>query len=175
MSCWGYSTADKNADSEPRKICLFAIFFTARCRNLEMKIDLLPITPAHCSASLLWLSRISRKDKWSLSEVEQCKLLGNWDIGLYRQKMSASLSGRQVELDKARIIRLSLLLKFHKLLDSLSPQGMDSSVLFNRVNSGEFLKGASIRQYLLKDASLQHFFELKAYLETIINCEIHLN
>lgn len=134
----------------------------------ELKnIDLRLITPVHCSASLLWLSRISRKDKWRLSEIEQCKLLGDWEVKLYRKKMSACLSGSLVELDEDRIIRLSLLLKFHKLLDSMSPQFMGSSVLFNKVNSGDFLNGASVREYLLKDVSLERFLELKDYLETI--------
>ncbi|MEN0036749.1 MAG: hypothetical protein AAGC78_06760 [Cellvibrio sp.] len=138
-----------------------------RVRDLK-DIDLHSITPAHCSASLLWLSNISRKEKWGLSEAEQCELLGGWSIEIYRQMISLSLSGNLVALDEDRIIRLSLLLKFHKLLDSLSPQTMDASVLFNRVNSGYFLKGASIREYLLKDASLERFLALIDYLETAI-------
>lgn len=130
-------------------------------------IDLSSITPAHTSASLLWLSSISRKEKWNLSEKNQCELLGHWDIELYRQKMSSCLSGSLVELDEERIIRLSLLLKFHRLLNSISPQNVDSSLFFNSLNSGDFLQGSSIRDYLLKDPSLERFLQLKDYLESI--------
>ncbi len=84
-----------------------------------------------------------------------------WDV------QSSCLSGSLVELDEERIIRLSLLLKFHRLLNSISPQNVDSSLFFNSLNSGDFLQGSSIRDYLLKDPSLERFLQLKDYLESI--------
>lgn len=130
-------------------------------------IDFSKITTSHASASLLWFSSISRKEKWSLSEREQCQILGGWDIDIYQQKLLLCLNGDLIELDKEIIVRLSLLLKFHKLLETLSPENFDSSLLFNTLNSGDFLNGSSIREYLLKDSSLDRYFELKNYLEAI--------
>lgn len=130
-------------------------------------IDLSAITHSHTSAALLWLSSISRKDKWDLSEKQQCKILGHWDIELYKEKMALCLSGSLVTLDDERIIRLSLLLKFHRLLSSISPQNFDSSLLFNSLNSADFLQGSSIREYLLKDSSLDRYVDLKNYLEAV--------
>jgi hypothetical protein len=135
-------------------------------RNLA-DFDLSVITSSHVTAGLLWFSSISRKEKWALSEKEQCQMLGNLDFELYQQKMSLCFNGDAVELDDEVIIRLSLLMTFHRLLESFSPQNFDSSLLFNRLNSGDFLKGASIREYLLKDSSLDRYFDLKNYLEAI--------
>jgi hypothetical protein len=135
-------------------------------RNLA-DMNFSAITPSHVTAGLLWFSSISRKEKWALSEKEQCQILGNLDFELYQKMMSLCLNGDQVELDDEVKIRLSLLMTFHRLLDCLSPQNFDSSLLFNRLNSGDFLQGASIREYLLKDSSLDRYFDLKDYLETI--------
>lgn len=130
-------------------------------------IDLSTITHSHTSAALLWLSSISRKDKWNLSEKQQCEILGHWDIELYKEKLASCLNGNSITLDDERTIRLSLLLKFHRLLSSISPENYDSSLLFNSLNSADFLEGASIREYLLKDSSLERYVDLKNYLETV--------
>lgn len=129
--------------------------------------DFSKISSSHASAGLLWLSTISQKEKWCLAPKQQCEILGKLDFDIYQNWIGLALNGSPVEMDEERLICLSLLLKIHKLLDSLCPTNTDSSILFKNLNSGDFLNGASIREYLLRDSSLDRYFELTDYLEQI--------
>lgn len=112
---------------------------------------------------IIWIERQSREDRWGLTESEVCTLLG----GISQQQYLSYIASAHLEelsnLPDDVTNRLSLLLNIHKSLYLTAPQGMGYQ-FFNRPNTGSFLNGLSVKQYLLRDGSLDSMLSICRWL-----------
>lgn len=127
------------------------------------------LTRDHLVASLQWISKMSSTERWNLTDDEVASLL-ELETAEYQDLKYKTSIGELLTVPVATIERISLLLGIAKALSILAPssgQGIEYD-LFNRPNSGPFLKNQSIKNHLLANSATSEFYLLKQHLESFI-------
>lgn len=115
--------------------------------------------------SLQWLFKQASPDRWDLAYIDLVSLLGIDEELIKKLKEGIEL-GEKVSLTNDTSIRLSMLLGIHKAIHELSPHG-DEYSFFIRPNNGDFLKGMSIKEFLIKETSTDAMSKVIMWLKSI--------
>ena len=73
--------------------------------------------------------------------------------------------GKQIELNESASTRLPLLLSINKAIYSISPDGQEN-LFFTNPNSGNFLNGLSIKEFLIEKATTDAMAEIITWLKS---------
>jgi hypothetical protein len=116
--------------------------------------------------SLQWLFKQSSPDRWNLNDANLASFLGVNEelIEKYRGYIE---QGKRIELTNDTSTRLSTLLGIHKAIYEISPHGQEY-LFFTNPNSGDFFKGLSIKEFLIKEATTGALAKVKAWLSSNI-------
>ena len=114
--------------------------------------------------SLQWLFKQSSPDRWNLSDTDLANVLGIDEELIEKLKSDVAL-GKQIELNESASTRLPLLLSINKAIYSISPDGQEN-LFFTNPNSGSFLEGRSIKEYLISSASIDSMLEIIKWLKS---------
>ncbi len=127
------------------------------------------LTQAHLNAGVNWIFQMGSSEKWNLTDAELVKLLGLKDADELEGLRTALENDQPIFMSDETKERLSLLLGIWKHLQLLAPAGRGPMTysLFNKSNSSNFLKGKSIKDYLLMQDELTAFYNVKQYLASI--------
>lgn len=115
--------------------------------------------------SLQWLFKQANPDRWDLAYIDLVSLLGIDEELIKKLKEGIEL-GEKISLTNDTSIRLSMLLGIHKAIHELSPHG-DEYSFFIRPNNGDFLKGMSIKEFLIKETSTDAMSKVIMWLKSI--------
>lgn len=99
--------------------------------------------------SLQWLFKQASPNRWDLNDADLANVLGINEELIEKFKGDIEL-GKQIELTNDTSTRLSTLLGIHKAIYEISPHGQEY-LFFTSPNSGDFLKGISIKEFILKE------------------------
>jgi deoxyhypusine synthase len=127
------------------------------------------LTQEHLRAGVRWIFRMSSSEKWNLTDAEVTKLLGLKHVDEVIVLRTAVENDIPIFITDETKERISLLLGIWKHLQLLAPAGRSSIMynLFNSPNSGIFLQGKSIKDYLLTQNDASAFYDAKRYLASI--------
>jgi hypothetical protein len=115
--------------------------------------------------SLQWLFKQAGPNRWDLANIELASLLGI-DEELIKKLQDGLELGEPLELTNDTSTRLSLLLAIHKAIHELSPYG-EEYTFFISPNNGDFLKGMSIKEFLIKETSKGAMSKVITWLKSI--------
>jgi hypothetical protein len=116
--------------------------------------------------SLKWLFKQASPNHWDLNDTDLSSLLGVNEELVEKFKGDIEL-GKQIELTNDINTRLSTLLGIHKAIYEISPHGQEY-LFFTNPNSGDFFKGLSIKEFLIKEATTGALAKVKAWLSSNI-------
>jgi hypothetical protein len=116
--------------------------------------------------SLQWLFKQSSPDRWNLNNTDLANVLGIDEELIEKLKSDVAL-GKQIELNESASTRLPLLLSINKAIYNISPNGQES-LFFTSPNSGNFLNGLSIKEFLIEDATTDAMAEIITWLKSRI-------
>lgn len=126
------------------------------------------VTQEYLAESILWLNNMAARDRWDLNDEEVGILLGGVDAELYRNLKLNAVSGKEISITWDMSERISLLLAISKSLFILAPSEHLAFAWFYKPNTGEFLKNASIKNYLLANRSINDLHLMDNYLRSLI-------
>lgn len=121
------------------------------------------MTQEHFRAGILWIAKMSEKDKWNLTDQEAANLLGDIDVKTYQGMKFNAENGIPFVMNSTSYECLSLLLNIWKCLQLFGPGGLAYS-WFNTPNTVEFMAKMSIKEYLLQEKDIQAFYRARNYL-----------
>ncbi len=116
----------------------------------------------NCANVILWLKQQSSEQCWDLSDDEMATLLGGiqTEKWKYWQEISAEIGMLDLELEM--IERLSLLAGIYKAIHQSVPIGLHYSSFKRPINHPLF-EGLSVKQYLLKNSSINDFYAVRDF------------
>jgi hypothetical protein len=114
--------------------------------------------------SLQWLFKQSSPDRWNLNDANLASFLGINEELVEKFKADIEL-GKQIELTNDISTRLSMLLGIHKAIYEISPHGQEY-LFFTSPNNGDFLKGISIKEFILKEPSADAMNKVMVWLKS---------
>jgi hypothetical protein len=101
--------------------------------------------------SIRWLLKQASTRRWNLSYSDLAILLDVDEQSVREFEHNVELRTSIVLKENTRI-RLTMLLSINKAIHNISPAGHENS-FFTSPNSGRYLKGVSIKQFLIKEAT----------------------
>jgi hypothetical protein len=111
-----------------------------------------------------WLFKQASNDYWDLKASDLANLLGVDEELIKKFKDDLELGGL-IELTEDAKFRISMLLAINKALHDISPEGQEVA-FFKSPNSGSFLNGISIKEFLIKEATLEAMAGVLAWLRS---------
>lgn len=114
-----------------------------------------------------WITEMSAGDKWGLTEQEVRILLGGVGVGAYQEMKSNTENGDPVFMTPDTLERRRVLLGIWTGLQQLFVPGNQKELAyswFSKLNNVEFLRGMSIKDYLLEEKSLRALYRVRNYL-----------
>lgn len=114
--------------------------------------------------SLQWLFKQAGPNRWDLANMDLASLLGIDEELIKKLKESIELD-EKISLTNDTSTRVSMLLGIHKAIHELSPHGEENS-FFIRPNNGDFLKGMSIKEFLIKETSTDAMSKVVIWLKS---------
>ena len=130
----------------------------------SMAFHFYELTPQHYIASINWISKISSPSEWNLTAEEVAILLG-MNVSEFIRLQEMALEANEFSLRRESAERISLLLGIWKRLQLLGFDEKTAIHAFNRVNTGELMKGKSIKIFLLENNSMAAFYAVNIYLQ----------
>lgn len=129
------------------------------------------LTQEHFLAAISWISKMCSSEYWNLTDSEAAKLLGMKDTATYKELVTQALTNQSIFMSDETSERISLLLGIWKYSQILAPANRaDLAIkLFNTPNSSSLLQGNSIKDFLLQNNSISHFYTIKRYLASTAN------
>ncbi len=123
------------------------------------------LTQEHLTAAIQWISKMSRPDRWNLTNENVARLLGI-DVAIFNEMQSNALSGQPVMLTSDAVERLSLLRRVWKALNLVVPHQRQDLALqwFSTPTTIPTFKNKSIKDFLLESNTVEAFCEVIAYL-----------
>lgn len=118
------------------------------------------------SISLQWLFKQASPSSWNLNNSELTNLLGINEDSIRGIEGDLAL-GLPVELTEDTNIRLSMLLSIYKGIHEISPNGQENT-FFANPNSGDFLNGLSIKEFLIKEATTNAMDKVIVWLKSLL-------
>ena len=124
-------------------------------------------TPAHASAALQWLHKMSGADSWNLSVEEQVELLGGVPKRTYHEWKRRALAGEPVELSRDTLERLSLLLGIAKALQIIAPAERQELAYrwFTSPNQNPLFQGLSPKDYAITRGTMDALYTVRRYYD----------
>jgi hypothetical protein len=124
-------------------------------------------TPAHASAALQWLHKMSGADYWNLSVDEQAELLGGVPKRTYHEWKRRALAGEPVELSRDTLERLSLLLGIAKALQIIAPAERQELAYrwFTSPNQNPLFQGLSPKDYAITRGTMDALYTVRRYYD----------
>nr|WP_324257424.1 antitoxin Xre-like helix-turn-helix domain-containing protein [Cellvibrio fontiphilus] len=124
-------------------------------------------TPAHASAALQWLHKMSGADSWNLSVDEQAELLGGVPKRTYHEWKRRALAGEPVELSRDTLERLSLLLGIAKALQIIAPAERQELAYrwFTSPNQNPLFQGLSPKDYAITRGTMDALYTVRRYYD----------
>ncbi|WP_417447377.1 hypothetical protein [Kangiella sp.] len=122
------------------------------------KVDL----SKNCANVILWLKQQSAQQCWDLSDDEMATLLGGIQTEKWKYWQEISEDIGMLDLELKTIERLSLLAGIYKAIHQSVPIGLHYSSFKRPVNHPLF-EGLSVKEYLLKNSSINDFYEVRNY------------
>lgn len=124
-------------------------------------------TPAHASAALQWLHKMSGAEFWNLSVEEQAELLGGVPKRTYHEWKRRALAGEPVELSRDTLERLSLLLGIAKALQIIAPtERMELAYSwFTSPNQNPLFQGLSAKDYAITRGTMEALYTVRRYYD----------
>lgn len=116
-------------------------------------------------AGLVWFQTMCDDDHWGLSEEQASFLLGVSDAQTYKAFVKQVMGNKLIEINDNVEERLSLLLGIHRAIQMTSPKGNEHK-FFNTPIDTEPFNGASAKSFLLMNAEISDFIQVKRYFET---------
>lgn len=116
--------------------------------------------------SIQWLFKQAAPDYWDLDCSDLASLLGVEEdsIQIFERELTLKVP---LSLTKNTRNRLSKLLTIHKSIYEISPQGQENS-FFISPNYGSFLAGKSIKEFLIKEATINAMDKVIIWLKSSI-------
>jgi len=114
--------------------------------------------------SLQWLFKQACPNRWDLNDADLANVLGINEVSAKKIEGDLAL-GLPIELTENTNIRLSKLLSIYKGIHEISPHGQENS-FFTNPNSGDFLKGMSIKEFLIKEATTDAMTKVVIWLKS---------
>lgn len=129
------------------------------------------LTQAHFVAAINWISKMCKSEYWNLTDNEAAKLLGMKDAATYKELVTQALTNQFIFISDETSERISLLLGIWKYSQILAPANRAdlANKLFIAPNSNPLLQGNSIKDFLLKNNSIDNFYTIKRYLASASN------
>ncbi len=126
------------------------------------------LTQDHLITSILWVTKMSERNRWNLTPEEIAALLGGITIESYQDMCHRAESGLSITMTPDTVERLSLLLGIWKALQLLVPVERPDLAFewFNKPNNSPLLQGKSIKDYLLENNTLESFYTVRDYLNS---------
>lgn len=126
------------------------------------------MTQEHFRAGILWIAKMSQKDKWNLTDEEAANLLGDIDVNTYQNMKYNAENGIPFAMNSTSYECLSLLLNIWKCLRLFVPESPENLAYnwFNTPNTVGFMKDKSIKNYLLERKDIDAFYRVKNYLSS---------
>lgn len=124
-------------------------------------------TPAHASAALQWLHKMSGAEYWNLGVEEQAELLGGVPKRTYHEWKRRALVGEPVELSRDTLERLSLLLGIAKALQIIAPAERTELAYrwFTSPNQNPLFQGLSPKDYAITRGSMEALYTVRRYYD----------
>ncbi|WP_309045668.1 hypothetical protein [Marinobacter sediminicola] len=125
------------------------------------------LTATHSTAGLRWL--FERKGLWGLTMSDLGRLLGGISLRTLGDWKHRVNSGATVEVSRDVNDRISLLLGIHKGLTRITPSGHESMAYewFQKPIDLMGLQGSSIRDYLIKQGSMDALYYIRRNLDAM--------
>jgi hypothetical protein len=118
------------------------------------------------SISLQWLFKQASPNSWNLNNSELANLLGI-NEGSIRGIEGDLALGLPVALSAESNIRLPMLLSIYKGIHEISPDGQETA-FFTNTNSGDFLNGLSIKEFLIEEATTDAMAKVIVWLKSLL-------
>lgn len=132
---------------------------------MNRTLDNSTISIEHLLAGLRWFFRVAESDQWNLTLEEQGWLLDvePSELEVWKAQVERNES---IELRKDVQLRLSYLLGILKGLKAIIPDGDPQLAYrwFHQPNQDELFDGASIKEYLLAEGTLEALLNVRNYL-----------
>jgi hypothetical protein len=113
---------------------------------------------------LQWLFKQAHSTRWNLNYSDLAKLLSVSEESIKAFESALAL-GMRIEVSENTRNRLSMLLSINKAIHGISPYGEENS-FFTSPNNGSFLKGISIKEFLVQEATTQAMDKVITWLKS---------
>jgi hypothetical protein len=125
------------------------------------------LTATHSTAGLRWL--FERRELWKLTMSDLGHLLGGISLRTLSDWKRRVSSGASVEVSRDVNDRISLLLGIHQGLTLITPSGHESMAYewFQKPIDLMGLQGSSIRDYLIKQGSMDALYYIRRSLDAM--------
>lgn len=113
---------------------------------------------------LQWLFKQAHSTRWNLNHSDLAKLLSVSEESIKAFESALAL-GMPIEISENTRTRLSMLLSINKAIHAISPYGEENS-FFTSPNNGSLLKGISIKEFLVQEATTQAMDKVITWLKS---------
>src|SRR5690606_30143957 len=132
-----------------------------------MSLPISSLTEAHLEAGILWIAKMSARDKWNLTDEDVANLLGGIDTAAYQNMKRKAAEGKPLTMTQETVERLSLLLGIWKALQLMIPANRQDLAVswFNKSNRSSMFANKSIKEFMLEKKTIDAMYEVKEYLD----------